>query len=167
MPGPTPQPTPAPVSTTGARARAEATPPGSAPDDVVDSLHRATNAHDLDGIVAHFAPGYVLDDPCQPDRAFTGRGQVHRNWSEILGAVRDLTLVEHGRAVSGSQVWTDIEMRGHRPDGSDHRMRGVMVFDVDDGLITAGRFFVRPVLRDGLDADAAVRSATSSPQVGP
>ena len=137
--------------------------PTRSPGDVVRSLHRATAVHDLDGIVAHFAPDYVLHNPCRPDRSFRGADQVRRNWSHILAEVPDLVFEEHALAEDGSRVWTEIAIRGHRPDGSEHELRGVMIFRVDEGLIEAGTFYLAPVVRDGLDADAAVRATISGP----
>jgi ketosteroid isomerase-like protein len=138
--------------------------PTRSPGDVVRSLHRATAAHDLDGIVAHFAPGYVLENPCRPDRGFTGADQVRRNWAHILAELPDLIFEECALAEDGSRVWTEIAMRGHRSDGSEQQLRGVMIFRVaEDGVIDAGTFYLAPVVRDGLDADAAVQAAVSRP----
>lgn len=134
------------------------------PGDVVRSLHRATAAHDLDGIVAHFAPDYVLENPCRPDRSFRGADQVRRNWSHILSKLPDLEFEERALAEDGSRVWTEISMRGHRPDGSEQELRGVMVFRVEEGVIEAGTFYLAPVVRDGLDADAAVEATVSGPR---
>jgi ketosteroid isomerase-like protein len=135
--------------------------PTRSPGDVVRSLHRATAAHDLDGIVAHFAPDYELENPCRPDRSFKGHDQVRRNWAHILAEVTDLVFEERGLVEQGSRVWTEIAMRGHRPDGSEHDLRGVMIFRVEEGIIHAGTFYLAPVVRDGLDADAAVRANVS------
>ena len=139
-----------------------ATPPAIAsPGDVVRSLHRATAAHDLDGIVAHFATHYVLENPCRPDRSFRGADQVRRNWSLILAELPDLVFEERALCEEGSRVWTEIAMRGHRLDGSEHDLRGVMIFRVEEGVIEAGTFYLAPVVRDGLDAEAAVRASVS------
>ena len=137
--------------------------PTRSPRDVVRSLHRATAAHDLDGIVAHFAPDYVLENPCRPDRSFRGADQVRRNWSHILAEMPDLLFEEHALSEEGSRVWTEISMRGTRVDGSEHELRGVMIFRVEGGVIVTGTFYLAPVVRDGLDADAAVRSTVSAP----
>jgi ketosteroid isomerase-like protein len=126
--------------------------------DVVRSLHRATAAHDLDGIVAHFAPDYVLEDPIRPDRSFRGADQVRRNWAGILAAMPGLVLDERRLVADGPTVWTEIVIRGHRPDGLEQVLRGVMIFRVAGGVIESGTFYLAPLVRDGLDADAAVRA---------
>ena len=135
--------------------------PVRAPADVVRSLHRAASDRDLDGIVAHFAPDYALEDPIRPDRSFRGADQVRRNWWGLLAAMPDLA-VEEGRLVAdGPTVWTEVAIRGHRSDGAQQVLRGVMIYHVAGGVIDAGTFYLAPVVHDGLDADAAVRTVTS------
>ncbi|MDR7233890.1 nuclear transport factor 2 family protein [Agrococcus sp. BE272] len=131
--------------------------------DVVRSLHRAVGAHDLEGIVAHFAPDYALEDPVRPDRSFRGREQVRRNWSHLLASMDGLALEERRLVADGSTVWTEIAIRGRLADGREQALRGVMIFRVAGGLIAAGTFYLAPVVRDGLDADAAVLDLVSEP----
>jgi ketosteroid isomerase-like protein len=122
---------------------------------VVRSLHRATAAHDVEGIVSHFAADYVLEDPVHPDRSFRGADQVRRNWTRLLASVPDLVLEERGLVADGSTVWTEIALRGHAHDGEEWTLCGVMIFTVSGDAIAAGTFYLAPVVRDGLDADAA------------
>ena len=123
--------------------------------DVVRSLHRATAAHDLDGMVSHFAADYALEDPVHPDRSFRGVAQVRRNWTRLFAAMPHLVLEERGLVAEGPTVWTEIVIRG-RADGDEQALCGVMIFTVERGAITAGRFYLAPVVHDGLDADAAM-----------
>jgi hypothetical protein len=129
----------------------------SAPSAVVDRLIAATNDHDLDAIVDCFSPDYVNETPAHPARGFTGRDQVRRNWTMILGAVPDVRAEIVRRAVDGATVWTEQEHRGTRPDGSPHLMRGVLIFTVADDLITHLRFYLEPVDVDGKSTDEVVR----------
>ena len=131
------------------------------PADVVRSLHRATADHDLDRIVAHFAADYALDDPIRPDRSFRGADQVRRNWAGILAGMPDLAVDERRLVADGPTVWTEVVLSGHRGDGSEQVLRGVMIFHVEGGVIDSGTFYLAPVVRDGIDADAAVRTVTS------
>ena len=100
---------------------------------IVRTLQGATNAHDLDAIVACFAPDYRNETPVHPARGFTGNDQVRRNWTQLLGAIPDLCAEVVALAVSGTTVWSEWEHRGTRPDGTGHLMRGVIVFTVDAG----------------------------------
>jgi hypothetical protein len=129
------------------------------PSQVVDRLAAATNAHDLDAMVACFAADYVNETPAHPSRGFTGREHVRRNWSRILGAMPDLRAEVVARAVEGDHVWTEWEMQGTRPDRSTYLARGVMVFQVHAGLIQGMRFFLEPVDDDTATADDTVSAA--------
>src|SRR6476620_2345811 len=120
-------------------------------------LERATNAHDVNVLVACFAPDYRNDTPAHPGRSFTGREQVRRNWEQIFAAIPDLTAKVLRSAVNGAEVWSEWEHRGTRRDGSAHVMRGVVIFGVADGLLTWARFYLEPVQQGGEKIDAAVR----------
>jgi ketosteroid isomerase-like protein len=125
-------------------------------------LCAAANDHDLTGLVACFAPGYRNVTPAHPQRGFTGREQVRRNWEQIFAAIPDLSAEILSCAVDGETVWTEWEHRGTRRDGSRHLMRGVVIFGVADGLADWARFYLEPVQDDGRDADAAVREQVGS-----
>src|SRR5580765_4695100 len=124
---------------------------------VLARLERATNAHDLNALVACFAPDYRNETPAHPARSFTGREQVRRNWEQIFAAIPDLTTRVLRSAVNGDEAWTEWEHRGTRRDGSLHVMRGVVIFGVADGLLAWARFYLEPVREGGENVDAAVR----------
>jgi hypothetical protein len=124
---------------------------------MVDRMCQAANDHDLEALAGCFAPGYRNETPAHPERGFTGRDQVRRNWEQIFAAIPDLSTQVLRRAVDGHTVWTEWEHRGTRPDGSPHLMRGVVIFGVADGLADWARFYLEPVSEDGQGVDAAVR----------
>lgn len=124
---------------------------------MVERMCRAANDHDLEALVACFAPGYRNETPAHPERGFTGRDQVRRNWEQIFAAIPDLSTGVLRRAVDGHTVWTEWEHSGTRPDGSRHLMRGVVIFGVADGLAAWARFYLEPVSEGGQGVDAAVR----------
>jgi ketosteroid isomerase-like protein len=124
---------------------------------VLARLERAANAHDLNALVACFAADYRNDTPAHPERSFTGREQVRRNWEQIFAAVPDLAAKVLRSAVNGHEAWTEWEHRGTRRDGSTHVMRGVVIFGVADGLLTWARFYLEPVQEGSGNVDAAVR----------
>jgi ketosteroid isomerase-like protein len=127
-----------------------------APAAMVERLCRATNAHDLAAVVDCFAADYRNETPAHPERGFTGRDQVRRNWEQIFTAIPDVTAEVLGCAVDGDTAWTEWEHRGTRPDGSRHLMRGVVIFGVTGGVAQWARFYLEPVRADGADVDAAV-----------
>jgi ketosteroid isomerase-like protein len=129
---------------------------------VLARLERATNAHDVNAVVACFAPDYRNDTPAHPERSFSGRDQVRRNWEQIFAAVPDLTATVLRSAVSGSDVWSEWEHRGTRRDGSAHVMRGVVIFGSAGGLLVWARFYLEPVQEGGGNVDAAVGRQVAS-----
>jgi hypothetical protein len=50
---------------------------------VLARLERATNAHDVNALVACFAPDYRNDTPAHPKRSFTGREQFDVTRSHV------------------------------------------------------------------------------------
>lgn len=136
---------------------------------VLARLERATNARDMNALVACFAPDYRNDTPAHPERSFTGREQVSRNWEQIFAAIPDLTATVLRSAVNGNEIWSEWEHRGTRRDGSAHVMRGVVIFGVADGLLCWARFYLEAVQEGGGNVDAAVRHqvAPAGPQPTP
>jgi len=122
----------------------------------VERLLRATNDHDVEGIVSCFASDYVNETPAHPQRGFRGTEQVRRNWTQILASVPDLVARVPRTAVDADTIWTEWEMSGTRIDGGSFEMRGVMIFGVADDAIGWARFFLEPVEGASGDADAAV-----------
>ncbi len=127
------------------------------PNAFVDRLLQATNAHDLDALVACFADDYENETPAHPGRSFRGRDQVRRNWEQIFAHVPDVHAETLRRATSGETIWTEWEMTGTRGDGTPHKMRGVILFGVRDGVAAWARFYLEPVDGDAGTVDDAVR----------
>jgi ketosteroid isomerase-like protein len=123
----------------------------------IERLVRACNAHDLEQLVALFDESYALEAPLHPQRSFSGREQVRRNWTQIFAAVPDLQARVRRSAGEGETVWTEWEMAGTRRDGGAHLMRGVFIFGVTGGKIHWGRMYLEPVDGAGGDMDAALR----------
>ena len=125
----------------------------------IQRLVDATNAHDLERLVACFAEDYTLAAPSHPQRGFRGTEQVRRNWTQIFTGVPDVAARLVRTAVDGEAVWTEWEMSGTRRDGAAFRMAGVFVFGVSEERIRWGRMFLEPVDEAGGDVNVAVRAA--------
>ncbi len=123
---------------------------------VVHRLQLATNAHDLDAVVACFAADYLSEIPAHPARTFRGSEQVRRNWAQILGGVPDLHSELIREAVDGNVVWAEWEWSGTRRDGAPHLMRGTTILGIEDGSIGWARFYMEPVVDDGGPVGRAV-----------
>jgi limonene-1,2-epoxide hydrolase len=129
---------------------------------VVHRLREATNAHDLDALVACFSSDYLSEIPLHPSRTFRGSEQVRRNWAQILAGVPDLHSELLRASVDGNVVWSEWEWTGTRRDGASHLMRGTTIFGVEGERIAWARFYMEPVLDDGVRIDAAVAQAVAS-----
>jgi ketosteroid isomerase-like protein len=138
-----------------------APPSASGPAALVQRLARATNDHDLDGIVACFSSDYRNETPAHPARGFSGDQQVRRNWQQILSAVPDVTAEVLRCTVDGDVAWSEWEQRGTRPDGSALLMRGVIIFGVENNVATWARFYLEPVDLDVAAIDATVQRQTT------
>src|SRR3954451_23178732 len=87
---------------------------------VVRRLQAAINDHDLDALVACFAPNYRNETPVHPGRSFTGSEQVRRNWTQILAAVPDLHAEIVRRSDAAGGAWVEWEWFGTRVDAVRH-----------------------------------------------
>ncbi len=127
---------------------------------VIDRVVQAVNDHDLEALIACFAPDYVNETPAHPQRGFRGSEQVRRNWAQIFAAVPDIRARVLRSAVDGESVWTEWEMAGTRGDGGPFLMRGVVIFGVSGFTVRSARFYLEPVEETSGDVDVAVGRVT-------
>jgi hypothetical protein len=73
--------------------------------------------------------------------------------------VPDVTAKVLRQVVVDDVAWSEWEMRGTRRDGSEHLMRGVIIFGVHEGRATWARFYLEAVEEGGGDVNEAVRRA--------
>jgi len=124
---------------------------------VVERLNAAMNAHDIEAFVACFDEAYASEQPAHPDRAFTGREHVRRNWSAIFSGVADFRSELVRADVAADVEWSEWRWRGTHEDGTSLDMAGVIVCGVSGGRIRWARLYVEPVEQGGAGIDAAVR----------
>jgi ketosteroid isomerase-like protein len=127
------------------------------PKEMVDRLVRAVNDHDLEALVACFAEDYENETPAHPARGFRGRAQVRRNWAQMFAFVPDLRAEVRLTAIEGRTAWSEWELTGTRRDGTAHHMRGVVIFEVENGVARWARFYLEPVDLAAGTVDDAVR----------
>jgi limonene-1,2-epoxide hydrolase len=123
---------------------------------VVDRLVAATNAHDLDALVACFDDDYVNETPAHPLRGFRGPEQVRQNWTAIFAGIPDIAVRVTASARNGNEVWSEWRMDGTRRDGARHAMAGVIIFGIADDRISSARFYLEPVETRTGDVSAAI-----------
>lgn len=126
------------------------------PSELLERLHGAVDAHDIEAVVSCFASGYRNETPAHPARSFVGRDQVRTNWSRIFAGIPDVRADVARSAVDGEVVWSEWELRGHRPDGAVQVLRGVIIFGVADDTFAWARFYLEPVDTGDRGVDAAV-----------
>ena len=133
---------------------------------VLERLIDAQNAHDVDLFASYFAEDYRSDQPAHPGRRFSGRAQVHENWSAVFASVPDFEAELVTMCQDGDVEWGEVSWRGHHLDGSDFAMRGVIIATIRDDRIAAARLYVEPV-EDGVeDIDTAVEQLYRPPSQG-
>ena len=126
---------------------------GTGPLEVVARLQRAMNDHDLQAFLACIHPDYVSEQPAHPERGFGGRAQVEKNWSAMFQGMPDFHAEVLATASADDTAWTEWRWTGRRADGTTLDMRGVTLFRVEGGLITAGRLYMEEVETAGADID--------------
>jgi ketosteroid isomerase-like protein len=112
---------------------------------VLERLQQALNSHNLEALVACFAPDYQSAQPVHPDRAFQGAEQVRKNWSNIFQDVPDIHAERLRSVVDGNTVWAEWHWSGTKRDGASFAMRGVTIIGVQADQIMWGRLYMEPV----------------------
>lgn len=115
--------------------------------ELIDRIIEAENSHDADRVAQLVAEDYRSETPLHPERDFTGREQVRRNWRAVFESVPDLEVELLRSAVDGSTIWLEMHMSGTQTDGTELDMRGVAIWGVEDGLLRWGRLYNEPVQR--------------------
>jgi ketosteroid isomerase-like protein len=123
-----------------------------------ERLRDATSSHDPARLAALFALDYDSAQPVHPNRGFVGRPQVLANWTSVFAGVPDFASELLAATVDGDTEWGEWRWHGRHADGSPFAMRGVTIFEIHDGAITAGRLYMEPVDDAGDDIEAAVRT---------
>ncbi len=126
-------------------------------------LTAAVNDHDLDAVTDCFTTDYVNETPAHPARGFTGAEQVRANWSRIFAGVPDVVAEVLRHATVDNEVWAELEMRGTRPDGAPHLMRGVIVFTLAEMQASAARFYLEIVDTNADGVESAISQIVGEP----
>ena len=124
---------------------------------VLNRLHEAMNAHDLEGFLSCFHSQYKSEQPAHPDRAFGGVDQVRKNWSAIFAGIADFRSVLLRSCAQGEVIWAEWDWQGTKADGSRLHLRGVTIFGTEDDRIRWGRLYMEPIEEAGAGIDAAVQ----------
>ena len=127
---------------------------------VIQRLLAAINAHDLEAAAALFHKSYNSVQPVHPARAFVGRAQMHANWAAIFAGIPDFHAELLRSVDDGNATWSEWTWVGTRTDGQPFDMRGVTIFELEDGLITGGRLYMEELEREDVGIAEAVQTLT-------
>ena len=132
----------------------------SGPRAVLERLHLALNSHDIEAFVSCFHADYKSEQPAHPNREFSSRDQVRKNWSALFQDMPDFRADLLRTAIDGDTVWGEWDWRGTHTDGTAGFFRGVTIFGVQDDLIIWGRLYMEPLEEAGGDINETVREWT-------
>ncbi|MFE4226993.1 nuclear transport factor 2 family protein [Arthrobacter sp. NPDC056886] len=131
---------------------------------VIQRLLAAFNDHDLEAAAALFHESYNSVQPAHPARAFVGRAQMHANWAAIFAGIPDFRAEMLRSVDDGSTTWSEWTWTGTRSDGQPFDMRGVTIFETEDGLITSGTLYMEELERQDVGISEAVQTLTGRRQ---
>lgn len=123
---------------------------------LLERLTEAQNAHDADLFASYFADDYRSDQPAHPGRRFSGRDQVHENWTSVFAGVADFRADLLATCRDRDVEWGEVAWHGHHTDGSVFAMCGVIIATIRDERIAEARLYVEPVEHAEEDIKAAV-----------
>ena len=98
----------------------------------------AFDRHDLDGIMAHFAPDAVFDSPRGPDawgRRFDGADAIRMGFAARFEGIPDVRYSNGTHFVSGDRGASEWTLTGTTTDGERLELRGCDLWTFRAGLI--------------------------------
>ena len=125
--------------------------PSTSPDQTEHGLHRerlallerlfaAFNRHDIDGVMACFAPDVVFDAAAGPHvhgRRFVGREETGRAFVAVWTASPDVAWHVHRHTLAGDRAFSEWRFAATRPDGGRVEVEGVDLFTFAGALIAS------------------------------
>ncbi len=117
----------------------------SSPKLVFERMIQAANRHDLDAMVACFAPDFRSEQPLHPERAFTGQAGVRKNWSFFFTTIPDMQVEILNEVEEGGTVWAELHYHGTQTDGKQFTVKGVTLLGIQADQIIWGRLYIEPV----------------------
>ena len=114
----------------------------SSPEQVFERMIQAANRHDLEAMVACFAPDFRSEQPFHPERAFTGQAGVRKNWSFLFATIPDMQVDILNEVAEGDTVWAELRFHGRQTDGKEHETRAVSIQGISAGQIIWTRLYI-------------------------
>ena len=117
----------------------------SSPKVVFERMISALNHHDLDVMVACYAPDFRSEQPFHPERNFVGPAGVRKNWSFFFTTIPDIQIEILGEVEEGDTVWAELHFHGTQTDGKKHSVRGVTLQGIQADQIIWARMYIETV----------------------
>jgi predicted SnoaL-like aldol condensation-catalyzing enzyme len=117
----------------------------SSPKVVIERMIQSLNRHDLDAMVALFAPNFRSEQPLHPERNFTGQAGVRKNWSFFFTTIPDIQVEILNEVTESDTVWTELHYYGTQTDGKKFNVRGVTIQGIQADQIIWARLYIEPV----------------------
>jgi len=117
----------------------------SSPRGVFERMIGAINRHDLEAMVAYFAPDYRSEQPLHPERDFTGQAGVRNNWSYFFSTIPDIQVEILNEVAEGDTVWAELHYHGTQVDGRQFTVKGVTLSGISADQIIWARLYIEPV----------------------
>jgi ketosteroid isomerase-like protein len=117
----------------------------SSPKGVFERMIQAANRHDLEAMVACYAPDYRSEQPFHPERNFVGPAGVRKNWSFFFKSMPDYQVEVLNEVVEGDTVWAELHFHGTQADGTKQSTRGVTLLGIQADLISWARLYIEEV----------------------
>ena len=117
----------------------------SSPKLVFKRMIQAANRHDLDAMVACFAPDFRSEQPFHQERNFVGQAGVRKNWSFFFSTIPDIQIEILGEVEEGDVVWAELHYHGMQTDGKKFTVRGVTLQSIQADQIAWARLYIEPV----------------------
>jgi len=114
----------------------------SSPQVVFERMIQAANRHDLEAMVACFAPDFRSEQPFYPERNFTGQAGVRKNWSFFFSTMPDFQAEVLSEAVEGDTVWAELHYHGTQVDGTKNVTRGVTISGIQGEQIAWAKLYI-------------------------
>lgn len=133
-----------------------------APTATLTQLRAGIDAHDLDALVACFAPDYCNETPRAPPGAFADATRCARTGQRSSPRSPTRGPRSSAAVATAAPCGPNGTSPGTRTDGHAFHLRGVTVLVVPDDLIARARFYLEPVDTSGKGVDQAVRDAVGA-----
>lgn len=117
----------------------------SSPKLVFERMIQAANRHDLDAMVACFAPDFRSEQPFHPERNFNGQEGVRKNWNFFFTTIPDIQVDILNEVAEGETVWAELHYHGTQTDGKKFTVRGVTLQGIQADQMKWARLYIEPV----------------------